>query len=561
MYKELLKEIYQDSAIAERYTKEIEKKIKHYQKKRRIAEKLHWDEQDIFLITYGDQFFENREPTLRTFKKFYQKYLSESFSVVHFLPFFPYTSDDGFSVVDYQVIDEHLGTWEEVEEVRHEVRLMVDFVCNHMSAESTWFQEYLNSNNDYKDFFIELPPDTQTSSVTRPRTSPLLTKFIDQEDKEKYIWTTFSADQVDLNFKNPKVLMKMIDILLFYLEKGADFIRLDAVGFLWKELGTTCIHLPETHKIIQLFRAVVDKAALGTVLITETNVPHKDNISYFGNGHNEAQMVYQFSLPPLALHAIRTGNTKVLKKWLKTIDFTSKKTTFFNFLASHDGIGLNPVRGILPETEISQLVEQLKEDGALVNNKQNSDGTVSPYEINATYLDALSSPTDREEWKRDRFLVAHSLLVTLPGVPAVYIQSVLGSQNDYEGVAKTGENRKINRKKYALAEIETALQTEPLRKTIYEELTRMLIIRKKEKAFHPNSTIDLQTTGDSLISFIREADGEQILVIHNFSDQSADYLLPEGNYRDLFSGQVIHCKQVRTCNLQPYEYVWLKIKN
>lgn len=559
MYTKLLQAIYRDSDLSEKTASMIEQKVSVYQQKKGQAGKLHWDEEDIFLITYGDQFFEEQQPTLRTFKKFYQKYLADTFRVVHFLPSFPYTSDDGFSVVNYQAINDRLGTWEDIEEMRSETRLMFDFVCNHMSAESTWFQEYLNLNDTYKDFFIDLPLDTDTSSVTRPRTSPLLTTFIDKNGKEKHVWTTFSEDQVDLNFKNPEVLLKMIDILLFYLEKGASFIRLDAVGFLWKELGTSCIHLPETHKIIQLFRAIADEAAPGTVLITETNVPHKDNISYFGNGENEAQMVYQFSLPPLTLQAIRSGNTSKLKEWLKTIDFASKKTTFFNFLASHDGIGLNPVRGILPEKTILELVEQLKKEGTRVNYKKNPDGTTSPYEINATYLDALSSPTDTTEWRSKRFLAAHSFLVTLPGVPAIYIQSVLGSRNDYKGVEKTGENRKINRQKFLLADIEKELQTDPLRTAVYGELTQMLSIRKKEKAFHPNSLIYLLDSADSFISFIREAKEEKVLVIHNFSNQSAGYLLPKGDYLDLFSGQIIHCSQERKLIFQPYEYMWLKI--
>src|SRR5690606_22403781 len=269
-----------------------------------------------------------------------------------------------------------------------------------------------------------------------------LTPFTLHDGSVRHLWTTFSDDQIDLNFANPHVLIAMVDVLLHYLIEGASYVRLDAVGFMWKTPGTSCIHLENTHRLIQLFRAITDMVAPGTVLITETNVPHQDNISYFGDGYNEAQMVYQFSLPPLVLHTIHSGNVHSLCQWAKTLKLPSPKTTWFNFLSSHDGIGLNPLRGILPEEKILTLVGKLQEEGALVNWKNNPDGTRSPYEINVTYLDALSLRDSSESERVARFILAHALLLSFPGVPAIYIQSILGSRNDYEGVDKLGYNRR-----------------------------------------------------------------------------------------------------------------------
>lgn len=451
--KERLSFIYEDHDI-DPIWQSIKERIAKTKTKSLKLRKQNWDERDLVLITYGDQFYEKNDPTLDIFKKMFDQYLADKFEIVHLLPFYPYSSDDGFSVIDYKKVNPTLGNWEHVESLSRSARIMFDDVCNHISAKSDWFQEYLNGNPEYQNFFVEMDPTIDLSAVTRPRALPLLTKFTLKNGEEKHIWTTFSEDQIDLNFSNPQVLLKMIDVLLFYIEQGAEYIRLDAIGFMWKEVGTTCIHHEKTHEIVKMFRDVVDEAAKGTVIITETNVPHKDNVAYFGNGADEAHMVYQFPLPPLVLHAIHTGNARALTNWAMELPPTGEETTFFNFLASHDGIGLNPIRGLLPEEEILAMVEDLKLEGALVNYKKNPDGSESPYEINVTYLDALNKRSDDDEIRVKRFLAAHSILLTLPGVPAVYIQSILGSRNDYDGVAKTGMNRSINRQKYNVLEIE-----------------------------------------------------------------------------------------------------------
>lgn len=337
---------------------------------------------------------------------------------------------------------------------------MFDFVCNHMSAKSEWFKNYLQQQPGFEDFFIAVDPQTDLSAVTRPRALPLLTPFQMDDNSTRHLWTTFSDDQIDLNYRSPDVLLAMVDVLLCYLEKGAEYVRLDAVGFMWKEPGTSCIHLEKTHLIIKLLRSIIDDIAPGTVIITETNVPHKDNIAYFGEGDDEAHMVYQFSLPPLVLHAVQKQNVEALCQWAQSLSLPSGKTTWFNFLASHDGIGLNPLRGLLPESEILALVEALQQEGALVNWKNNPDGTRSPYEINVTYMDALSRRESSDEERCARFILAHAILLSFPGVPAIYIQSILGSRNDYAGVEKLGYNRAINRKKYHSEEITRELNDE-----------------------------------------------------------------------------------------------------
>ncbi|PEL13963.1 alpha-amylase family glycosyl hydrolase [Bacillus sp. AFS017336] len=556
--KERLAFIYENEDI-NRINSLIEKRIEEAKLKISKKRKQNWDESDVVLITYGDQFREEGIPTLETFKKMFDEHLSNKFELVHILPFYPYTSDDGFSVVDYKKVDPALGDWSHIESLSNSARIMFDYVCNHISSKSDWFQGYLNNDPKYNNYFTEMDPSIDLSSVTRPRALPLLSKFKLANGEEKYIWTTFSDDQIDLNFSNPQVLLDMIDVLLFYLEQGAEYVRLDAVGYMWKEVGTSCIHLEKTHEIVKLFRDLLDEAAKGTVMITETNVPHLDNISYFGNGHDEAHMVYQFPLPPLVLYSLHKGNGSALTNWAKNLEGSGEDTTFFNFLASHDGIGLNPIRGIIPEEEILSLVEELKEEGALVNYKKNSDGTESPYEINVTYLDALNKQSSSDDQRVKKFLLAHSILLTFQGVPAIYIQSMLGSRNDYAGVEKTGMNRSINRQKYPLVEIEKELNEEgTLRNKVFTELTNIIQVRKVEKLFNPNAKMEVLELNDKLFAIKRTSEDDHIIILHNLSNEQVLCGL-NGKYLNILTGVVEEFNEFNS--LEPYQFLWLKPVN
>lgn len=516
-----------------------------------------WGEKDVVLITYADQFSAKGEKALPVLTRFYNEWLARTFSHVHLLPFYPWSSDDGFSVIDYHSVAPETGSWQDIAELKQSASLMFDFVCNHMSAKSEWFANYLAQKPGFDDFFISVDPETDLSAVTRPRALPLLTPFKLHDGSVRHLWTTFSDDQIDLNFASPQVLIAMVDVLLHYLAEGARYIRLDAVGFMWKIPGTSCIHLEQTHCLIQLFRAITDAVAPGTVIITETNVPHKDNISYFGDGENEAQMVYQFSLPPLVLHAVHRQDVKALCQWAGSLALPSTKTTWFNFLSSHDGIGLNPLRGILPESEILSLVEKLQQEGALVNWKNNPDGTRSPYEINVTYLDALSSQDSPDDERIARFILAHAVLLSFPGVPAVYIQSILGSRNDYEGVERLGYNRAINRKKYTAGQVDLELNNkQSIRHKIYSRLSEFIAIRRGERAFHPDAQAMFESLDEQILKIVRVADnGERITALFNFSHNVHTVYEKVLSGVELLSGQAIDGTEL---TLNPWQVMWIK---
>jgi len=527
------------------------------------------DQRDALLITYGDQFRAPGEPPLRTLERFARARLDGLVSGLHILPFFPYTSDDGFSVVDYRQVDPRLGGWQDIHRLQERFVLMYDAVINHISASSAWFQGWLDGDPRYKDFFISLPPHTDLSMVVRPRALPLLTPFATARGQE-WVWTTFSADQIDLNYANPAVLVEMIDVLLGYVDHGARFLRLDAIAYLWKIPGTPSIHLPQTHAVIRLLRAVLDYVAPHVMLITETNVPHADNISYFGNGQDEAQMVYNFALPPLALHAATTGRVGALREWAASLQRPGDQATFFNFLASHDGIGLNPARGILAPAEIDALVQRCLRHGGRVSEKNNPDGSRSVYELNINYFDALSDPNGGEPLERQvaRFLAVHSVLLALAGMPGMYIHSLLGSRNWQGGVEESGHNRSINRQKFLLEEIERELAAPGLRQMVYAGLARMLRARAGSDAFHPYGHQTALDAGESVFALLRAGPygGNRVLCLANLSGepQTARAALPPGERaglaRDLLTGGDVDISGAATVTLQPYQVAWLRLE-
>ncbi len=517
-------------------------------------------ERDSILITYGDQVQSPNEKPLQTLSAFCEEYLNGVVNGIHILPFYPWTSDDGFSVVDYRKVDPALGDWEDISGMQRHFRLMFDGVINHISSQSGWFKAFLHDDPHYREYFVVVDGTPDLSQVVRPRALPLLTTF-NTPSGERRVWTTFSDDQIDLNCQNPEVLLEILDILLLYVEHGATFIRLDAIAYLWKEIGTTCIHLPQTHQVIQFLRAALNEIAPHVYLITETNVPHEDNISYFGDGTNEAQLVYNFALPPLTLHTFRTGDAQVLSSWAKTLSLPSDRVTFFNFLASHDGIGLNPARGILSNADVDALVEKTLEHGGLVSYKHNSDGSQSPYEMNINYFDALSNLNSNEplELQINRFIAAQAIMLSLVGVPGIYFHSLFGSRGWLDGVKQTGRNRTINREKCDLHSLQRELaDSKSLRARVFARYRQLLSARRSSSAFHPHGRQKVLDLHSAVFALERVSPNEKsrVLCLHNVSAQKTTFSTPYESVTDLFTGQPLQISQI---SLDPSQTLWMKL--
>jgi sucrose phosphorylase len=525
-----------------------------------IRSQSSFTQNDTVLITYADSLKNEGEAPLKTFRRFAREHFKDVFSTVHFLPFFPYSSDDGFSVMDFFAIDPDLGDWSDITALGDDFDLMFDMVLNHVSAKSQWFQNYLKDETGYEALAMAVDPTTDLSKVTRPRALPLLSHFTKESGESVHLWTTFSEDQIDLNYQSLDVLEKMVSVLLFYVEKGARVLRFDAIAYLWKEIGTSCIHLPQTHAMVKLFRAILNAVAPSVSIITETNVPHPENISYFGSGRDEAQMVYNFTLPPLLLHAFLSEDARHLSRWAAGLETPSQATTFFNFTASHDGIGVRPLEGILPEEEIMKLANMATAHGAGASMKKNQDGSDSPYELNITYIDAILCGGFSEGVEPSKkFLASQAIQYILPGVPATYIHSILGSRNWDEGVRLTGRARSINREKLALNQVLSRLKDpETLGSRIFHSYIHLINARKNQAAFHPNAAMEVLDIHPAVFSAARKCNEQTVYTFTNVSSNEATISLTDSGLPlemlDLLTGNRL---KSTTLHLAPYGIAWL----
>jgi glycosidase len=581
--KKFLKTLYPNDQINLIYA-ELERIIQVYYAYK-SEEMIEWEksfqpqnrftEKDIILITYGDLIRDDGEVPLKILVNVCKDYFKDVFNTLHILPFFPYSSDRGFAVMDFKEVDPQLGTWDDLADLKADFKLMFDGVFNHVSSKSRWFQEFLNQNPEYKDFFTvfstrDVLSDDHLKLIIRPRTSELFTAFQTLYGL-RWCWTTFGPDQIDLNYHNPKVLLRMVEILLAYVRRGADFIRLDAVTYLWEELGTSSVHLKQTHITIKLFREVLNTVTPHVALVTETNVPHKDNVKYFGNGSDEAQMVYNFALPPLVLHTFQNANARILTKWAAGLKPISDTATFFNFLDSHDGVGVVAVEGILTEKEIEMMSLRVLEHGGYISYRTNSDGSESPYEMNITWYSAINREDEDEsqELQIQRYLASRSIALVFMGVPGVYLHGLLGSKNDAEAVIEEFQPRSINRKSIRKENLLDALFNK--KSTTYQvshHLTELILKRINEKAFHPNAPQKVINVSDSFFTVLRISGDatEMILTITNVTDQDQKFVynlndidvtlekwynLVDGKDYSFSNGKI-------ELILKPYGILWLK---
>ena len=523
-----------------------------------------WNENDIFLISYGDSIVSAKDKKLKTLKKFVDEFIKPHFNNIHILPFFPFSSDNGFSIIDYKKVRDDLGSWEDISLLSKDYRVMADIVINHASKQSEYFQKFVRGNYEYKDFFISLDKDEGFEEVDRPRSSNLFQE-IEISNQKKYLWCTFSHDQIDLNFKNPRVLLFFIKLIYLYLKHGIKVFRLDAVAFLWKEKSTNCLNLPQTHEVVKLIRTILDHYNQNTLLITETNLPNLENLSYFGNG-DEANAIYNFTLPPLLLWTLLMGDSTALRKWSMSMPPAKEHTTYFNFIASHDGIGLRPTENILTDQERGTLIDIIKEFGGVISNRKKPDGTETVYELNIALLDAMKGTFKGiDHMQVERYIACHAIMLSLEGIPAFYIHSVLGTTNDYELMKKNSQNRSINRKSWDINEIKNKLlDDKSINNQVYKSIINLIKIRKKQPAFHPNAIQFTFNLGKNFFGIWRQSlDKKQSIFsvtnvtnIFQYLDLTELNLIESEKWWDLISSKDIDDIK-STIALKAYQTVWI----
>lgn len=524
----------------------------------------HWDQRDAVMITYGDSLLDEGEKPLVTLLHFLDQYSDGCINSVHILPFFPFSSDHGFSVMDFSSVNESLGDWADIQKIADHYKLMADLVINHCSARGAWFTNFIQQLDPGKDYFFTASPNDDLSQVIRPRTNPLL-REVETVAGPRHVWCTFSEDQVDLDFRNPEVLKQFAGIIRLYLDMGVRIFRLDAIAFLWKIPGTTCLNLPQTHEVVRLLRTLIEHADNEAVIITETNIPNRENLAYFGN-NNEAHWIYNFSLPPLLVNALITGSSHYLNQWLMAMPAAQDGTTYFNFIASHDGIGLRPVEGLLSEEEEQRLIDTMQSFGGRISWRALDNGVNKPYEVNIALYDALKGTIKGEDqWNQQRFICAHAIMMGLEGVPAFYIHSLLATGNDYRRMENTGRNRSINRHQWSFEALQSELGNEGSHHAqVFGELKRLLKIRADQKAFHPNATQVTLHLGDNIFAYSRTSrdNRQHVFCISNISDipvtlpLSSVNLMGSDDVCDLISGVSVE-PQGESIEVLPYQTLWL----
>jgi glucosylglycerate phosphorylase len=570
--------------IAERTLPELERLVRVHrahktealrEAEREFDRRERFSEKDLMLITYGDMVRARGRTGLAALGELLSalRQGESPISILHVLPFFPYTSDRGFSVVDFHAVDPQLGSWQDVRRLGESYRLMFDGVLNHASAHSAPFQQMLRGNPGFAEYAVgfrsqdELRPEDRRI-LRRPRTSDVLSRF-DAIDGPLWVWTTFSRDQIDLNYRNPHVLLGAVETLLFYVQRGADLVRLDAVTYMWKERGTPSASLEETHAIVKLFREVLDVAAPMVALVTESNVPHAENVSYFGDGTDEAQLVYNFALPPLVLHAFYRGDATRLSEWADALDHPPDGATFLNMLDTHDGVGLPGAEGLLPPGEIAFLVETARRHGAFVSSRSVDGGEV-PYEINTTWYSALNLENTGEPraLQVQRFVASRSIALALRGVPAVYLHSLVGTRNHVALALETKVKRDVNRATLDLELLQRNLADPRSKLHLLAEAWRPLLrARVSTRAFHPRGAQRVLRLSPAVLSLLRTspAGNERVVCLTNVSAQVRDVEVPTAElgvaaeaWYDLLGGRgwLASGGRLRVA-LGPYEVVWL----
>ncbi|WP_417701997.1 sugar phosphorylase [Pseudophaeobacter sp.] len=563
----LIRQIYPDmdaAALSSKIIAAFWPDNTHRRKRGRRPSNNLWTERDALLITYGNSILDGAHKPLDLLHDFLLRRMNGVVNGVHILPFFPFTSDDGFAVSDFRTVNPQLGDWPDINRIGKDFHLMSDLVLNHVSSQGSWFNSYRQRQAPYADFFFEASPMDDLRAVVRPRTTPLLQE-VETANGPRHVWCTFSHDQIDLDFGNPEVLLEFLRIIRLHVDNGVRTIRLDAIAFLWKEVGTASIHLPQTHAIVQLMRLLCDYATETIILLTETNVPKAENLSYFGN-RNEAHAIYNFPLPPLILHAVLSGSAQYLRRWQSGMPPAQLGCAYLNFTASHDGIGMRPVEGILPDREQEKMLDTIKQTGGLVSMRALPDGGEAPYEINTTFFEATRQTFSGEDDHHfDRFLCSQTIVMSLEGIPAFYIHAMLATPNDHDQVARRGMNRAINRHRWDYPTL-NALLDDPssLQARVLAALSDRLKIRARQPAFHPNATQFTMPLDNKIFGVWRQSlDRHQsIFALHNVSDQPTTLphmsmnLIEDETWVDLLTGEEVDMKQDALV-LSPYQCRWI----
>ncbi len=580
MFEELVKAMEQRS-------RERDRKLKRLDKKR--EEDLDWYKRNdmVGMMMYTDAF----AGTLKGVKEKLD-YIEEcGVRCLHLMPLLDspaVNNDGGYAVSDFTKVKESLGTMEDLKDLAEEchrrtISVCLDFVMNHTSEEHEWARRARAGEKEYQDryFFFdnyEIPAQYEkTCPQVFPTTAP--GNFTWLEDAKKYVMTTFYPYQWDLNYRNPVVFNTMVDYLLNLANHGIDVIRVDAVPYIWKELGTSCRNLPQVHTLVRMIRMICEIVCPAVLLLGEVVMEPAKVVPYFGTVEKpECHMLYNVTTMASIWHTVATGKVSLLKHQMDVINGLPREYVFLNYLRCHDDIGWGLEYDWLRKENMEEVPHKRflsdyftgKWPGSMARGElYNDDPSSGDARLCGTTASlcglegALETGNQEAEEKAvacDQML--HAFMMTLSGIPMLYSGDEIGQLNDYSyrnDPAKAADSRYVHRGKFHWEMAAKRTEKGTVQQRLFSGIRRLEEIRKKLPVFLNAAAVRTADTGDpAVLCLIRELDGEKLAAIFNFSgEEKTAYINEPGTYRDLLSEEDLEGVNVP---MGPYGARWMLLK-
>lgn len=495
-------------------------------------------------------------------------------------------SDGGYAVADFRKVKPELGTMRDLETLckdchSRNINVCLDFVMNHTSEDHEWAKKAKAGEKEYQDryFFYDNYDIPALYEKTVPQVFPTTApgNFTFNEETGKYVMTTFYPYQWDLNYGNPIVLNEMIYNFLYLVNQGIDVIRIDAVPYIWKELGTNCRNLKQVHNIVRIMRIVSEIVCPGVLLLGEVVMEPDKIVPYFGSTEKpECHMLYNVTTMATTWHTVATRDIGLLRRQMDIVNGLPKQYVFLNYLRCHDDIGWGLDYDYLRKKEMEEVAHKKFLNDYLTGNYPNSDSRGELYNSDPTSGDARLCGTTASlcgveaslyEQNKEKLDLAiqyvlnlHAYMLTQSGIPVIYSGDEIGQLNDYtyhENTAKREDSRYLHRGKFQWNLAENRYDSESVQGRIFKGIKEMGDIRKIYKVFHADADVRTIDTGDnSILGIIRENDSEQLIALFNFSEWKKEVWIQEiyGTYQDLLKGGIVETVSVY---VEPFDVRWL----
>lgn len=536
---------------------------------------------------YVDLFSENLGK-LREQIPYFQKL---GLTYLHLMPLFavrPGNNDGGYAISNYRSVDPRVGTIDDLRLLADSLReagilLVLDFVFNHTADDHYWAQQAQSGSREHEKYYFLFPDRTVPDQYERTLREIFPTvrrgSFTWHDGMQRWVWTTFNSFQWDLNYRNPDVFNAMLAEMLFIANTGVDLLRLDAVAFIWKQMGTMCENLPEAHQIIQAFNACARIAAPGLVFKSEAIVHPDEVVRYISR--EECQTSYNPTMMALLWESLATRDTKLLRRSLARRHKLPEHTTWVNYLRCHDDIGWTFDDEDAAAVGISAYHHRQFLNSFYTGQFEGSFARGVPFQHNIETGDMRISGTlaslagleqaieaDRDDWKElaiRRILLLNASMLSIGGIPLIYLGEEWGAMNDYDFVkdpAKAGDTRWVHRPKMEWKFLEELGDDGSIRGRIFKSLQKLISIRKETPAFAGLDMELMDTQSPHLLSYVRSNASNRVIVVSNFSEHpqkvNSNRLRTAGMgrfFEDLYTGKTI--TTANDVELGPYEFLWL----